>query len=124
MIEPRSQVEPFEAQAQFFKALNHPARIAILEMLRDEEECVCHLEAHLGLRQAYISQQLSVLRESGLIKDRREGWNIYYRVVDPRVFDVLDLVQKITGQELPDINRAGFKCSCPRCTAEQQATGM
>jgi len=116
-----SQVQPFEAQAQIFKVLTHPARIAVLEILRDGEHCVCHMEAHLGLRQAYISQQLAVLRKGGLIQDRRDGWNIFYRVVDARIFEALDIVQKITGQNVPDVNRTGFRCSCPRCMAEQQS---
>jgi DNA-binding transcriptional ArsR family regulator len=117
-----SQVQPFEAQAQIFKVLTHPARIAILEILRDGEHCVCHMESHLGLRQAYISQQLAVLRKGGLIQDRRDGWNIFYRVVDARIFGALDIVQRITGQEVPDVHRAGFRCSCPRCMAEQKTT--
>lgn len=123
MSEVISPVQPFETQAQIFKMLTHPARLAILEILRDGEHCVCHMEAHLGLRQTYISQQLAVLREGGLIQDRRDGWNIYYRIVDPRIFEVLDQVQKITGQKIPDVHRAGFRCSCPRCTAEQASTG-
>lgn len=118
-----SQVQPFEAQAQIFKVLTHPARIAILEILRDGEHCVCHMETHLGLRQAYISQQLAVLREGGLIQDRRDGWNIFYRVVDVRIFEALDVVQRITGLEVPDVHRAGFRCSCPKCMAEQQSAG-
>lgn len=113
-----SRIHPFEAQAQIFKALTHPARLAILEILRDGEECVCHMEAILGLRQAYISQQLAVLRESGLIQDRRDGWNIYYRTVDARIYEVLDIAQRITGLEVPDIHRTGFQCSCPRCMKE------
>ncbi len=117
-----SQVDHFEGQAQVFKILTHPARIAILEILRDGEHCVCHMEAHLGLRQAYISQQLAVLRESGLIQDRRDGWNIFYRVVDPRIFEILDMVQKITGQKIPASNRTeGYHCSCPQCTAAQKS---
>ncbi len=49
--------EQFEPQARLFKALMHPGRLAILEILRNGEECVCRMEALLGLRQAYISQQ-------------------------------------------------------------------
>ena len=48
------------------KALSHPARLAILEALRQGEACVCHLEALFGWRQAYLSQQLMVLRAAGL----------------------------------------------------------
>lgn len=116
-----SQLQPFEVQAQFFKVLAHPARLAILSILREGEECVCHMEAYLGLRQAYISQQLAVLRESGVVQDRRDGWNIFYRVTDPRVFELLDQVQRMTGIKVPDVHQAGFHCSCPRCLAEQQA---
>lgn len=118
------QIQPFEAQAQIFKVLTHPARIAILELLRDGEHCVCHMEARLGFRQAYISQQLAVLREAGLIQDRRDGWNIYYRVLDARIYEVLDMVQKITGIDIPDINQVGFQCTCPRCVAEQKLPGQ
>jgi DNA-binding transcriptional ArsR family regulator len=50
-----------------FKALAHPVRLQILDMLRSGEVCVCHMEAVLGKRQAYISQQLMVLRDAGLV---------------------------------------------------------
>jgi DNA-binding transcriptional ArsR family regulator len=59
---------------------------------------VCHLEAVLGFRQAYISQQLAVLREGGIIQDRREGWNVFYRVSDDRIFEILAAAKRL----LPD----------------------
>jgi len=93
-----ARTQPFERQAQIFKALTHPARLAILEILHDGEHCVCHMEAHLGYRQAYISQQLAVLREAGLIQDRRDGWNIFYRVARPEVYQLMDVVAEMTGE--------------------------
>src|SRR5690349_29500 len=51
-----------QRQARLFHALMHPARLTILNTLRDGEACVCHLEARLGYRQAYLSQQLAALR--------------------------------------------------------------
>jgi DNA-binding transcriptional ArsR family regulator len=104
----------FETQANLLKVLTHPARIAILEILRDGEHCVCHMEAYLGFRQAYISQQLAVLREAGLIADRRDGWNIFYRVSDTRIFTVLDAAKAITG-ELPTSPEKEVICTCPHC---------
>src|SRR5512138_1755535 len=95
--DPSVETQPYEAQAQLLKVLTHPARLAILSILRDGEHCVCHMEAHLGFRQAYISQQLAVLREAGLIQDRRDGWNIFYRVSDPRVYSILDAVRMVVG---------------------------
>ena len=103
----------FEASARLFKTLMHPARLEILETLRDGEHCVCHMEAALGYRQAYISQHLSVLREAGLVHDRRDGWNIYYRVVQPQVFDVLDAAQAMTGSK--HTGRRAVACPCPQC---------
>jgi ArsR family transcriptional regulator len=102
-----------EESARLFKTLMHPARLEILETLRDGEHCVCHMEAALGYRQAYISQQLSVLREAGLVQDRRDGWNIYYRVVQPQVFSVLDAAQAVTG--VRRIRRKSAACPCPQC---------
>ena len=111
-------LQPFEVQSQIFKMLTHPVRIAILEILRNEEHCVCHMEAHLGLRQAYLSQQLSVLREAGLIQDRRDGWNIFYSVVNPDLYEVLDAVQKLTGKEKPTVRKTDSACTCPRCSVK------
>ncbi len=117
--ETKTYLQSLGLQTQVFKTLTHPARIAILEILRDGEHCVCHLEAYLGFRQAYISQQLSVLREAGLIQDRRDGWNIYYRVINPQIYEVLDAVQKLTGQSRTDANNAGVVCTCPHCSAKR-----
>ena len=109
-----------EQPSGLFKTLMHPARLEILEILRNGEECVCHMEAALGYRQAYISQQLSVLREARLVQDRRDGWNIFYRVVQPQVYDVIDAARALTG-EAParrQMTRPATltNCSCPRCS--------
>ncbi|WP_299025711.1 metalloregulator ArsR/SmtB family transcription factor [uncultured Thermanaerothrix sp.] len=108
--------DQFDSAADFFRALAHPVRLALLELLRDDEACVCHLQAVLGLRQAYISQQLMFLRQSGLVSARRQGWNVYYRVNDPRIFEVIDRVKELlpTPQQLSLIPEA-VNCTCPRC---------
>lgn len=116
--DPPLATQPYEAQAQLLKVLTHPARLAIINILRDGEHCVCHMEAHLGLRQAYISQQLMVLREAGFIQDRRDGWNVYYRVTEPRVFAVLSAVEQIISPDPPaDTDRPAVACPCPKCNA-------
>lgn len=112
---PTIEIQPYEAQAQLLKALTHPARLAILDLLRDGEHCVCHMEAHLGYRQAYISQQLMVLREAGLIQDRRDGWNVFYRVVEPRIYAVLAAVEELVGPvQRPPASQVS--CPCPKCS--------
>jgi DNA-binding transcriptional ArsR family regulator len=102
--------------AELFKALAHPTRVAILEVLRHGEECVCHMEAVLGRRQAYISQQLMILRAAGLVLDRRDGLNMFYRVVRPEVFAVLDAARELGDRTGPGaIPLRPASCPCPNC---------
>ncbi|MBP7693394.1 MAG: winged helix-turn-helix transcriptional regulator, partial [Anaerolineales bacterium] len=102
--------------SRMFKLLGHPARLAILAVLRNGEECVCHLEAALGYRQAYISQHLMSLREAGLVQDRREGPNVFYRVVEPAVFSVIEAGLRLEGSPAPVAPRAApADCPCPKC---------
>jgi ArsR family transcriptional regulator len=102
-------------QANFLKLLTHPVRIAILQILLQDEACVCHLEAALGYRQAYLSQQLAVLREGGLISDRKDGWNVYYRLIHPQVIPILDSMQNLTDVPTSKIPGKPTKCPCPKC---------
>jgi DNA-binding transcriptional ArsR family regulator len=111
--------------ADFFHLLAHPARLALLAALRDEAACVCHLEALLGYPQAYISQQLAVLRSAGVIEGRREGWNVFYHVCDARLFAVLDAALAVlspadpTSPAQPTRRASGAivpGCACPRCS--------
>jgi len=109
---------------RLFKALMHPARLEILDVLRDGEQCVCHIEATLGLRQAYISQQLSVLRDVGLVQDRRDGWNIYYHVADLEVYAVIDAARRMTGAPPAPARRKSASCPCPRCNPNTLAKAL
>jgi DNA-binding transcriptional ArsR family regulator len=95
-----------------FKALAHPIRLQILDMLRGGEICVCHMEASLGKRQAYISQQLIVLRDAGLVQSRKDGLSVYYRLVD----DVTaDLLETALGPADEDALQVLTSCPCPHC---------
>ncbi len=123
MQEPKIDVQPYEAEAQLLKLLTHPARLAIVDILRDGEHCVCHMEAYLGYRQAYLSQQIAVLREAGLIHDRRDGWNIFYRVADQRIYTVIDTIRSMTGKQPVSFHREEINCSCPHCSAEREKAG-
>jgi len=115
-------MEALEHTAALFKLLSHPSRLAILEVLRDGEECVCHLEAVLGLRQACVSQQLMVLRQAGLVASRREGWNVYYRVARPEVYALLEAAFAAVepeGAAPPSLRHTQpVACPCPKCQLE------
>lgn len=110
-------IDNYETQSNFLKAISHSNRLAILDILRDGEQCVCHLEAILNLRQAYISQQLMVLKQAELIESRRHGLNLYYRVTKPEVFTIMDTLNSATGIKRKPLKHkhANTDCPCPKC---------
>jgi ArsR family transcriptional regulator len=87
-------------KAELFKALGHPTRIRILEQLRNGEQTVSELQAGLVVDLSSVSQQLAVLRNRSLIIGRKQGTSVYYRVVDERVFDLLDIARVMFDQQL------------------------
>ncbi len=105
----------FTAPARLLKTLGHPTRLAIVEALRGGEACVCHLEAMLQHRQAYLSQQLMILREAGIVRVRREGLNIYYQLADAQTRAVLEA---LLPQRPITKNKRVADCPCPHCTIE------
>ena len=109
-----------EKQVRLLKALSHPGRLAILDVLRAGEACVCHIEATLGYRQAYISQQLAVLREAGVVASRQDGWNIFYRVTHDAVYDIIIIARSIVSPEWQEGEKALVPddCPCPKCHSE------
>jgi ArsR family transcriptional regulator len=119
-------MDGYVAAGELLKACAHPVRLQILEvLLRDGEACVCHLEAHLGQRQAAISQHLARLRQAGLVTDRRDGWNVYYTVAEPSVVSLLAAARTTaagaankSGKKLTyrsPSRRSSKSCPCPHC---------
>lgn len=82
-------------KAEFFKALAHPARIRILEVLTLRECSVSELVPEVGLESSHLSQQLGVLRRANLVVTRKSGNNVYYRLADRRLAKLLDLAKQI-----------------------------
>ena len=67
----------YEKKALIFKALSNPVRLEIMDFLADGEKCVCEIVENLNYEQPHISKSLIKLKEAGLIKDRKEGLNVY-----------------------------------------------
>lgn len=107
------KVNSYEEAADFFQLLSHPARLQILDELRRADACVCHLEAVLKRPQAYVSQQVAVLREAGVVEGERDGLNVFYHISDPRVGPLLE---ELLGPVKPPRCLPG--CACPKCIEE------
>jgi DNA-binding transcriptional ArsR family regulator len=82
-------------KAEFFKAMAHPARIRMLELLCDGELSVGELTDALGLEGSHVSQQLGVLRRANLVASRKEGTTVIYSLADRRIAKVLALSKEI-----------------------------
>jgi DNA-binding transcriptional ArsR family regulator len=89
-------------KGDFLRVLGHPARVRILELLRDGERSVGDLQKELGLDSSGTSQHLGALRRQGLLESRRAGTSVYYRVRDPRVFQLLEVARQILTSSLVD----------------------
>ena len=89
-------------KAQLFKVLGHPVRIRILELLTDGERTVGDLQDALSLDSSGTSQHLTALRDQGVLESRREGTNVYYRIRDPRVTQLMAVAKQILTSALTD----------------------
>src|SRR5436190_11561528 len=82
-------------KAELFKALGHPARIRVLEVLADGERSVGELQPLVGIELSHLSQQLGVLRRAGLVIARKERSNVFYAVRDPLVVELLGVAKRL-----------------------------
>jgi DNA-binding transcriptional ArsR family regulator len=95
------RAEPInEVKANLFRVLGHPARVRILELLREGERSVGALQIELGLDSGGTSQHLAALRRVGVVVSRREGTSVYYRAADPAVFRLLEVAKAIIQRRL------------------------
>jgi DNA-binding transcriptional ArsR family regulator len=92
----------YTVKSDLFRVLGHPARIKILELLRDGERSVGDLQAALTLDSGGTSQHLAALKRHGLLESRRERTSVYYRVRDPRLFQLLEIARQILTSNLAD----------------------
>ena len=89
-----------QVKAEFFKTLGHPARIRVLEILRDGERPVAELIPAVGLEASHLSQQLGVMRRANLVQARKVGSNVYYSVAEPLLFELLEVAKRIITASL------------------------
>ena len=97
-----------------------PQRVAILLAIGRGEACVCHLEAILGWRQAYISQHLMSLRKADILTDRREGRYVFYRLKNASFLDLVLGAAILSGLSAETVSavintQIYPSCECPHC---------
>ena len=96
--------------AQLFHALSDETRLGIIEMLRGGEQCVCDLQAHLDAAQSRLSFHLRVLKDAGVVSDRKDGRWSYYSIVPEALTEVHDLAVAMQPSKLRVLARANGRC--------------
>jgi len=97
--------ELFSMQADICKAIAHPTRIHILQLLRDGERCVCEIFPAMKMEQPNVSRHLALLKKAGIISSRKEGLKVIYRVNDRQVFELLDLIIAMLKNQIETRNK-------------------
>jgi ArsR family transcriptional regulator len=89
-------------KAEFFKALAHPLRIRILEILSEGEKSVNEIQASLNSEGSAVSQQLSVLRTKNIVVGVKDGKRVIYSLRDPAIIELLKVAKEIFNNHLID----------------------
>jgi len=89
----------FEKQAEIAKAIAHPLRIAIIDFLKDGEQCVCDIAEFVGSERSNVSRHLSVMVNAGVLKYRKEGLKVIYKLKTPCILDFFSCVATCLKQQ-------------------------
>lgn len=92
----------FELQSEVCKTLASPKRLEIINSLKDGEKTVGELVDILGVPKANVSQHLAVMRHKGILKSRRDGVNIYYRIANPKVVQACVLMREVLTEQMKE----------------------
>jgi ArsR family transcriptional regulator len=92
----------YKLRAEVCRILGSPTRIKIIEELSDGEKAVGELSEILGLRQANVSQHLSIMRSKGVLKTRKEGTSIYYSISNPKIIQACNLMKQVLLDQLKE----------------------
>jgi len=89
----------YEKQAEIAKAIGHPLRVAIIDFLKDGEQCVCDIARQVGSERSNISRHLSVMVRAGVLGYRKEGLKVIYKLKTPCILDFFSCVAVVIKQQ-------------------------
>jgi DNA-binding transcriptional ArsR family regulator len=99
MIDAKKQLL-FQKQAEIVKAIAHPLRIAILDFLKDGEQCVCDIAEHVGSERSNVSRHLSVMVNAGVLEHRKEGLKVIYKLRTPCILEFFSCITASLKQQV------------------------
>ncbi len=89
----------FQKQSEIAKAMAHPLRIAIIDFLKEGEQCVCDIAEHVGSERSNVSQHLSILVNTGVLEYRKDGLKVIYNLKCPCILDFFSCITGILKQQ-------------------------
>ncbi len=101
----------YELHAEVCKTLANAKRIEIINTLRNKELSVGELLTRLKVKKANLSQHLTIMRNKGIVRARRDGLNIFYRVANPKVIKACDIMRQVLIEHLAEANKTAKKWS-------------
>jgi ArsR family transcriptional regulator len=95
-----TQQETYKHKAQIIKAMAHPSRLMMIDALADGEKCVCELQQLVGSDMSTVSKHLSVLRNAGIVDDRKQGLQVYYSLCCPCIINFFGCVEAVMDRRM------------------------
>ena len=95
----------YEKQAEIAKAIGHPVRVAIVDFLRDGEQCVCDIAEEVGSERSNVSRHLSVMVRAGILEWRKEGLKVIYKLRTPCILEFFSCVTRVLKQQAKENER-------------------
>ena len=92
----------YKLKAEVVKAVAHPTRLAVIDILRDGEHCVCKIAERIGSERSNISRHLSVMARAGVLTSRKDGLMVYYSLRTPCVLKFLSCIDEMLRERLID----------------------
>ncbi len=89
----------FEKQAEIVKAIAHPLRIAVVDFLKDGQQCVCDIAEHIGSKRSNVSRHLSVMVNAGVLEYRKEGLKVIYKLKTSCILDFFSCITACLRQQ-------------------------
>ena len=110
-------IETQRKKAKLLKAMGHPVRIEIIEVLGEKEMCACEIASLFDYDRTTVSKHLAILKDLGIIEQRRDGLYIYYKLNLRCLVPMLQCIERIILGDPVKI-QFDYKCSCSRDNSE------
>lgn len=94
------KIKIYELITDLLNAIGHPNRLRILEFLKDGEKCNSEIFPALELEQSNLSRHMKILQEVGIVSSRKEGLKVFYSIVDPKIYGLIDSVTEIVKNSI------------------------